>query len=315
MLQIYQLIGLYQWKTSIFVLLKKESMFSKNIKWVYLGILALVWGSSFILMKKALIGLTPIQLGALRIIITAIFLMLIGFKSLRKIEKHQWKYIAYTAVLGTFFPAFMFAFAVNYLDSSIVAILNSLTPFNTLIFGALVFGFAFNKKQLMGILIGLIGTMILILNGASLNPDQNYWFAFLIFLASIGYAFNVNMIKKHLNEVSALSITTGNFVLMIIPALIVLASTNFFTEFELTKTNVSSLGYITVLAVLGTGVAKVLFNKMVQVTTPIFASSVTYLIPLVAVFWGVVDGESLSVIQAVAGVVILLGVYLVNKNK
>ena len=123
------------------------------------------------------------------------------------------------------------------------------------------------------------------------------------------------MIKKHLNEVSALSITAGNFVLMIVPAFIVLASTDFFTEFELTKTNVSSLGYITILAVLGTGVAKVLFNKMVQITSPIFASSVTYLIPLVAVFWGVVDGENLSVTQAIAGVIILLGVYLVNKNK
>jgi len=288
---------------------------SSNQKWLYLGILSLVWGSSFILMKKALIGLTPVQVGALRIIITAIFLLLIGFKSLKQIQKHQWKYIVYTAILGTFFPAFMFAFAVNYLDSSIVAILNSLTPFNTLIFGALVFGFAFNKKQLLGILIGLIGTMILILNGAALNPNQNYWFAFLIFLASIGYAFNVNMIKKHLNEVSALSITVGNFVLMIIPAFIVLISTGFFTEFELTKTNMSSLGYITILAVLGTGVAKVLFNKMVQITTPIFASSVTYLIPIVAVFWGVLDGEELNFTQFLAAVIILLGVYLVNKKK
>lgn len=290
-------------------------MFSKNIKWVYLGILALVWGSSFILMKKALLGLTPIQLGALRIIISAVFLLLIGFKSLKRIEKHQWKYIAYTAALGTFFPAFMFAFAVSYLDSSIVAILNSLTPFNTLIFGAWVFGFAIKKKQFIGILIGLVGTLILILNGANLNPDQNYWFAFLIFLASIGYAFNVNMIKKHLNEVSALGITAGNFVLMLVPAFIILISTGFFTEFEMTKTNMSSLGYISVLAVLGTGIAKVLFNKIVQMSSPIFASSVTYLIPLVAVVWGILDGEKLSFIQAIAGVVILLGVYLVNKNK
>lgn len=290
-------------------------MFSKNLKWLYLGILSLVWGSSFILMKKALVGLTPVQLGALRIIITAIFLLIIGFNSLKQIKKGQWKYIAYTAILGTFFPAFMFAFAVNYLDSSIAAILNSLTPFNTLIFGALVFAFAFNRKQLLGILIGLVGTLVLILNGATLNPDQNYWFALLIFFASIGYAFNVNMIKKYLNEMSALSITTGNFALMIIPALIVLAFTGFFTEFELTKTNMSSLGYVTVLAVLGTGVAKVLFNKMVQITSPIFASSVTYLIPLVAVFWGIIDGENLSITQAIAGIVILFGVYLVNKNK
>ena len=290
-------------------------MILKNIKWVYLGILALVWGSSFILMKKALIGVSPIQLGALRILITALFLLLIGFKSLKKLQKDQWKYIVYTAVLGTFFPVFMFSFAVSYLDSSIVAILNSLTPFNTLIFGALVFGVAFNKKQLIGILIGLIGTAILILKGASLNPDQNYWFAFLIFLASVGYAFNVNMIKKYLNEVGALTIATGNFIIMIVPAFLVLLSTGFFSDFEWTDTGVTSLGYIAVLAVLGTGVAKVLFNKMVQVTTPIFASSVTYLIPLVAVFWGVMDGENLSLMQGVGGAVILIGVYLVNKNK
>ena len=290
-------------------------MNSKNLKWLYLGVLSLVWGSSFILMKKALIGLTPIQLGALRIIITAIFLLLIGFKSLKHINKTQWKYVAYTAVLGTFFPAFMFAYAVNILDSSIVAILNSLTPFNTLIFGALVFGFAFQKKQIIGILIGLVGTLSLILNGATLNPDQNYWFALLILVASIGYAFNVNMIKKHLNDLSALSITAGNFVLMIIPATIILFFTDFFSTFKVNQTNMASLGYITILAVLGTGVAKVLFNRIVQMTSPIFASSVTYLIPIVAIIWGVLDGEKLSLIQLISGVIIIIGVYLVNKKK
>ena len=290
-------------------------MNSKNLKWLYLGILSLVWGSSFILMKKALIGLTPIQLGALRIIITAIFLLLIGFKSLKQISKKQWKYVAYTAVLGTFFPAFMFAYAVNILDSSIVAILNSLTPFNTLIFGALVFGFAFQKKQIIGILIGLVGTLSLILNGATLNPDQNYWFALLILVASIGYAFNVNMIKKHLNDLSALSITAGNFVLMIIPATVILFFTDFFSTFEINQTNMTSIGYITILAVLGTGVAKVLFNRIVQMTSPIFASSVTYLIPIVAIIWGVLDGEKLSLIQLISGVIIIIGVYLVNKKK
>lgn len=290
-------------------------MNSKNLKWLYLGVLSLVWGSSFILMKKALIGLTPIQLGALRIIISAIFLLLIGFNSLKQISKKQWKYVAYTAVLGTFFPAFMFAYAVNILDSSIVAILNSLTPFNTLIFGALVFGFAFQKKQIIGIIVGLIGTLTLILNGATLNPDQNYWFALLILVASIGYAFNVNMIKKHLNELSALSITAGNFVLMIIPATIILFFTGFFSMFEINQTNMYSLGYVTILAVLGTGVAKVLFNRIVQMTSPIFASSVTYLIPIVAIIWGILDGEKLSFIQLVSGVIIIIGVYLVNKKK
>ena len=137
-------------------------MGSKNQKWFYLSILAVVWGSSFILMKKALIGLTPIQLGALRILIAGIFLLLIGFKSIKKIQRKHWKHIVSTAILGTFIPVFLFAFAVSGIDSSIASILNSLTPFNTFIFGALVFGFTFKKQQLIGIIIGLIGTVILI---------------------------------------------------------------------------------------------------------------------------------------------------------
>ncbi|MDG1529196.1 MAG: DMT family transporter [Polaribacter sp.] len=290
-------------------------MDSKNQKWIYLSILALVWGSSFILMKKALIGLTPIQLGALRVLIAGVFLLLVGFKSLKEIQSRHYKYIVYTAITGTFIPVFLFAYAVSGIDSSIASILNSLTPFNTFIVGALAFGFTFKKQQLLGILIGLIGTVILILKGADLNPNQNYWLSFLIIIASIGYAFNVNMVKKHLHDISALSIVAGNFLLLIVPAAIVLAFTDFFSTFEMNQTNINSLGYVTILAIVGTGLAKVLYNKMVHLATPIFASSVTYLIPIVAVFWGMLDGEKLSFTQLIAAVIILFGVYLVNKKK
>lgn len=290
-------------------------MNSQQQKWLYLIVLSLVWGSSFILMKKALIGLTPIQVGALRMLITAVFLLLIGFNSLKRIEKRHWKYVAYTAALGTFFPAFLFAFAISGIDSSISAILNSLTPFNTFIFGALVFGFAFKKKQFWGILIGLVGTLILILKGAALNPNQNYWYAILVLIASIGYAFNVNMIKKYLSDLDALAITTGNFLLLIIPALLVLVFSDFFSTFQITSETTTALGYITILSVVGTGIAKVLFNKMVHISSPVFAASVTYLIPIVAVMWGIIDGERLSLIQLLAGGLILFGVWLVNKAK
>lgn len=287
----------------------------KNQKWLYLGILALVWGSSFILMKKALIGLTPIQLGALRVLIAAVFFVLIGFKSIKSIKKKHWKYIIITAALGTFFPVFLFAYAVQGIDSSIVSILNSLTPFNTLIFGAMVFGFAIKKNQLIGIIVGLLGTILLILKGADLNPNQNYWYSLLIVIASIGYAFNVNIVKKHLYDLSAFSIVAGNFLLLLIPSFIILFYTDFFFTYELTETNLHSLGYVTVLSLIGTGLAKVLYNKMVHLATPVFASSVTYLIPIVAIFWGVLDGEKLSFTQVFAAVIILLGVYLVNKKK
>ena len=284
-------------------------------KWLYLTLLSIVWGSSFILIKKALLGVSPVQLGALRMIFTSIFVLFFAFPSLKKIQKKHWKYLFYTALSGTFIPGFLFAFAISNIDSSIVSILNSLTPFNTLIFGALVFGFAFKKKQFVGILIGLLGTLILILKGANLHPNQNYWYALLIIIASVGYAFNANLVKKYLFDLDALAITTGNFLLLFIPAMIVLCFTDFFISFEVTQTKLMSLGYIGILSIVGTGIAKTIYNKLVQISDPIFSASVTYLIPMVAIFWGIIDGETLSLIQILGGVIILLGVFLVNKSK
>lgn len=290
-------------------------MDNKTLRWVYLSVLAIIWGSSFILMKKALIGLNAVQVGALRTLITALFLLVFGFHKLSRISKKQWYYLMLNGLLGTFFPAFLFAFALEKIDSSIASILNSLTPLNTLIFGALVFGFSFKKKQLIGVLIGLIGTIVLIMKGAEVNPDQDYFYASFILLASIGYAFNVNILKKYLNDLDALSITVGNFTLLIIPTLIVLMYTGFFTTFSGTAAEWDSIMYISILALFGTALAKVMFNHLIKISTPIFSSSVTYLIPIVAITWGVLDGETVTFVQFFAGFVILFGVYLVNKAK
>ena len=285
-----------------------------HLRWIYLIILSLIWGSSFILIKKSLVGLTPMQVGALRILITAFVLVIVGFKEVFTIKKKHWYYIFLTAVLGTFFPAFLFAYAIEGIDSSIASILNSLTPLNTLIIGAILFGFTFKRHQLFGILIGLIGTTVLIIKGSEINPDQNYWYAFFPILSSIGYAFNVNILKKHLSDLSALSVTVGNFIILIIPTLIVLWYSDFFQTFEYSEETIPSLLYITILAVFGTALAKTMFNRLVQLSSPIFSSSVTYLIPIVAVFWGVLDGENLTFVQLLAGLIILLGVYLTNRK-
>ena len=265
-------------------------------------------------MKKSLLGLTPIQVGALRIIFSSLTLMLVGFRSIFTISKKDWFYITLTALLGTFFPVFLFAYAIQNIDSSIASILNSLTPLNTLITGALFFGFSFLRKQVLGIILGLIGALFLIYEGAQINPDQNYNYAFLIVIASIGYAYNVNILKKHLGHINALTITAGNFVLLLIPALLILWKTDFF-ELEITTTIKTSIVYLGLLSVFGTALAKTLFNKLVQISSPIFSSSVTYLIPLVAIFWGVLDGEKLYFSQFIAGTIILLGIYLTNKGK
>ncbi len=289
-------------------------MNSKQLRWFYLIILSIIWGSSFILMKKALNGLTPIQVGALRIIISAIALFMVSFKSVFTIPKKDWFYIFLTALLGTFFPVFLFAYAVKNIDSSIASILNSLTPLNTLIIGVMFFGTAFIRKQFIGIIIGLLGAIFLIIKGAQMNPDQDYFYATFIIIASIGYAYNVNVIKKHLDHLNALTITTGNFLILIVPALVILWNTNFF-KFQSTDDLSSSLVYITILAIFGTALAKTLFNKLIKISSPIFSSSVTYLIPIIAVFWGIFDGEKIHFSQFAASILILFGVYLINKAK
>lgn len=290
-------------------------MNNSSLKWFYLIGLSLVWGSSFILMKYALLGLNPLQVGSLRMIITALVLIGFGFNSLKSLSGKDWKFIGLSASIGTFFPVFLFAIAIYHMDSAIAAILNSLVPFFALIIGASIFGFSFKKQQVLGILIGLIGTILLILSGKSVGGIAEYKYPLMILTASIGYAFNVNIVKRHLQEVKPIAITTGTFVLVLLPALLVLATTDFFKSLEWTSKTQQSLFYIVILSVIGTAVAKVFFNKLVQISTPIFSTSVTYLIPLVAVFWGFLDGERLTLIQILSGGIILLGVYLVNRKR
>lgn len=288
-------------------------MISKQLKWIYLFILSLVWGSSFILIKKGLVGLNAYQLGSLRIIFAAIFLLLIGFKSLIKIPRHQWKYIALTSLFGTFVPAYLFAIAETQIDSSITAILNSLTPLNTLILGASFFGITFRRSQIWGVVIGLLGCLILVFNGAVNHPEQNYYYAVLVLIASICYAVNVNLIKRYLSDLTSLSITTGNFLILLFPALGILFFTDFFDVVHVEQVQ-HSLWFILILGVIGTGIANVIFFKLIQISSPVFATSVTYLIPIVAIFWGLMDNETLTFVQCIGAFIILIGVYLSAKK-
>ena len=291
-------------------------MFQNNKKWIFLFLLAFIWGSSFILIKKGLVGFTPLQLGSLRIIITALLLFLVGFKSLKNLPKNKLKWIVISGFLGTFFPAFLFAYAETEIDSAIASILNSIVPINTIVFGFLAFKMHSSKRQVLGVLIGFAGTFLLITNGASINPNQNYWYAFLVIIATVMYAFSINIIKRHLQNVSPIAIAVGNFAIIIIPAFIVLIFSGFFTSQVIQGPDFTiSLFYIFLLSLFGTAIAKVLFNNLVQISTPIFASSVAYIMPIIAVSWGVLDGESFGFWQGVATVIILLGVYLANSKR
>ena len=290
-------------------------MSNRNKKWLYLAILSLVWGSSYILIKKTLIGLSPLQLGSLRIIFTTIILLAIGFPSLKKIPKNKWKWIFLTGYIGSFFPSFLFAFAQTEIDSGVAAILNSLTPLATLLIGLGFFKFIIDSKQIVGVIIGLIGSFLLIYEGSTINPDQNLLLVAFIIVASICYATSVNILKAHLQEVPAISIALGNFLCILPPALIILFSSGFLSINISESPEVqNSLFYILILAIFGSAFAKVLFNRFIQIASPVFASSVTYTLPIVAIMWGYLDGESINNRQLLATAIILVGVYLANRK-
>jgi len=284
-------------------------------KWVYLVILAFVWGSSFILIKKGLIGLSPLQLGSLRTVISSLFIFIIGYKSLKTILNHQWKWVVLSGFIGTFLPAFLFAFAETEVDSGVVSILNALVPLNATLIGLAVFKIASTKIQIIGVILGFIGASMLIFNSMELNPDQNYLYAGFVVLATLMYGFNVNIIKHYLQDVKPIAIATGNFVAIITPALTVLIFSGFFkTETFEHESIYSSIGFVAILSVFGTVMAKIIFNNLIQISSPVFASSVTYLMPLVALLWGVVDGEIFGLDQGLASLLILCGIYLANKK-
>lgn len=285
-------------------------------KWLYLFILSLVWGSSYILIKRGLEGLTPLQLGSLRLLISTLCLLPFGYKSLYNLSRYQWKWLAITAYVGTFFPAFFFAFAQQHIDSAIAAILNALTPLLTLLMGVLFFGVAVLRKQYWGVALGLIGSVGLIFGGIQLNPEFPLGYALLIVCASSCYATNIHFIKIHLKQVDVMAITLGNFVMMAPMALLILLPSGFFKTEVLTDPKVHiSIGYVSILAIFGSAIAKYLFNQFVKFSSAVFASAVTYTLPIVALFWGVADGESISSLQILATVVILTGVYLSHKKR
>ncbi|TAI47879.1 DMT family transporter [Flagellimonas allohymeniacidonis] len=288
----------------------------QNRKWSYLFLLSIIWGSSYILIKKGLEGFSPIQLGAIRVVLAALFLFIIGFKSLRTISRTEWPWVALSGFIGSFVPMFLFAFAETEIGSGIASILNSLVPLFTLFIGLFAFGIHFSKNQLLGVIVGLIGAAFLIFFGSQINPNQNYWYASLVILATVCYASNANIIKSKLQNVSPMGIAVGNFAAIVVPALLILPFSGFFSQ-EVTSGPRfwSSLGYVIILCIMGTCVAKVMFNKLVQMSSAVFSVSVTYLIPIVGIFWGILDGEAFKLQQLFASAIILLGVYLVNKKK
>lgn len=281
------------------------------LSWLLLLFLAVVWGLSFLFIKKISFVLTPLELGAGRVFVASLFLLPWLFRGFKNIDRTKLGWVTASGLLGNFFPAFIFSVVGSQLNSSLAGTLNSTTPIFVLIIGALFFASVVTKNQIIGILLGFSGSLILVFSGndGELNFANPY--ALLAMSATLMYGFNVNIISKHLKNIPPLQLTSVAFGIVGLLALIVLLSTNFFTKI-VDPENRLVLYYMLALAGINTSLALVLFNHLLQITTPVFASSVTYLIPVVAMFAGFLDGELISFWHLTGMGVILTGVYVIN---
>jgi len=298
--------------------MENRSTNSRNLLIAYgiLASLALIWGSSFILIKRGLDFFSSAEVGALRVSITFLVLSPFAFSRLRKLSFQEWKYLAIVGLIGSGFPAFLFAKAQTGIDSSLAGILNSLTPLFTMVIGLSFFSLKIKWFNIAGVLIGLAGAIGLISISGGRSFEFNFQYAIYVIIATVCYATNVNLVKYKLRDVDALTITALSFFIIGMPVLFyLLIFTEFIPQISTEPAALKALGYIGILAVVGTALALIAFNKLVKLASPVFAASVTYLIPVVAVSWGSMDGEKMTPVSFLWMAVILLGIFLVNKKK
>jgi drug/metabolite transporter (DMT)-like permease len=282
-------------------------------QWIILLFLAIIWGSSFILMKKGLEVYSYNIVGALRISIASFVLIPFSIKFFNSVDRKYWKYLFFIGAIGNGMPAFLFAFSQTEVSSSLSGMLNCLTPVFALLIGVIFFKLKPIKYQVIGIVIGIIGASGLVASNGFNLESSNIYYILLIIIATICYALSVNVIKSHLKEVSSLTITSLSFLSIGPFAMVYLFTTDFIEVTTKNPFSFLALTYISILSIFGTALAIVLFNMLIKKTSTLFATSVTYLIPLVAIFWGVIDGEKINTIQIISVFITLIGIYFINK--
>lgn len=288
---------------------------SSYFGWVMLFFLVLIWGTSFILIKRGLEVYSSVEVGGIRIFVSFLVLLPFALKRIFKIPRRNLKHILIIGVIGTGIPAFLFALAQTHIDSSTAGILNSLTPLFTMLAGFLFFKQKLRWVSVVGVMMGLLGAIGLIYATNKGSLQVNFLYAILVVIATMLYAIQSNMIKNYLNDVAPLSIASIGFFFIGIPVGIVLF---FFTDFTTrlieNENGLSAFLYVALLGFFASAIAIVVYNKLVQTTNAVFASSVTYFVPILALVWGLFDGERFPFLAYLFSALILAGVFLVNKK-
>lgn len=283
---------------------------------ILLVALALIWGSSFILMKNGLKVYSSAQVATMRMFFSFLFLLPLTIRYAFKIPLKYYGMITLVGLLGNGIPAILFATAQTKLNSSTAGVLNTLTPIFTLVVAAVFFKQTFSLQRIAGVVLGLLGAIALIMLRSNGSIDPNYAYGLYILLATICYAWSVNLIKEYLHKLPALGISSlALLVIGPVYGYYLFYHTDFILRVQLETGSLDALFYVILLAMFGTALSLILFNKLVQISNIVYASSVTYLIPIVALFWGIVDGEQLNIIHFIGMSMILIGVYLANRKK
>ncbi len=278
--------------------------------------LALIWGSSFILMKNGLKVYSSAQVATMRMFFSFLFLLPLTIRYAFKIPLKYYGMITLVGLLGNGIPAILFATAQTKLNSSTAGVLNTLTPIFTLVVAAVFFKQTFSLQRIAGVVLGLLGAIALIMLRSNGSIDPNYTYGLYILLATICYAWSVNLIKEYLHKLPALGISSlALLVIGPVYGYYLFYHTDFILRVQLETGSLDALFYVVLLAMFGTALSLILFNKLVQISNIVYASSVTYLIPIVALFWGIIDGEQLNIIHFIGMSMILSGVYLANRKK
>ena len=289
--------------------------------WGLLGVLSLIWGTSFILMKKGLLVFSALELGACRVSVAALLLLPFAVGEARRIDPSRVKWLALSGTVGTLIPAFLFAYAETRLASGLAGVLNALTAAFALLMGAWLFGQRLTGARVLGIALGLLGTVVLMLLGGSgevAGPRGagNAWYGLYIVAATLGYGLSVNVIKHRLHGLRPVAVTSLLLGIIGGPALaFLLLGTGFVHKLATVPGAWVAFGYIALLATLSTAVATLLFNMLIQQSTTLFASSSTYLIPVVALGWGALDGEAFNAWHGLGMVIILAGVWVIHRAR
>ena len=266
-------------------------------------------------MKKALVVFSPGEVAALRVTVAGLVLLPLAFLKLKEIKSTHTGSLFLSGLLGVFIPAFLFTTAQQHIDSSVAGILNTISPLWTMIMGALFYKQVFKRVAVIGILIGLAGTILLMVSRSGGEVVRFNLYGLLIVIACAFYGFNLNFIKFKIADLGSLAITSFS-VSMIGPlgAIYLFGFTDFIYKMEAAPGAWKAAGFVVLLAVMSTAIAVTLFNKLVKMTTPLFASMVTYIMPIVSVMWGVLDSERLYISHFVGMALILGGVYLANRR-